>query len=63
MVLWLWAASLDLDTLLYTYRFLTKGGVIIVRTWLSQASIEEQRSVLHVMLKVYIGVTRPVLLF
>uniref|UniRef100_A0A5B6Z3L9 Putative Homeodomain-like superfamily protein n=1 Tax=Davidia involucrata TaxID=16924 RepID=A0A5B6Z3L9_DAVIN len=32
--------------------FLTKGGVMILATWLSQAAIEEQTSVLHVILKV-----------
>ncbi|KAK7835695.1 homeobox protein luminidependens [Quercus suber] len=33
-------------------RFLTKGGVMILATWLSQAAIEEQTSVLLVILKV-----------
>ncbi|KAA8543136.1 hypothetical protein F0562_021369 [Nyssa sinensis] len=32
--------------------FLTKGGVMILATWLSQAAIEEQTSVLHAILKV-----------
>lgn len=32
--------------------FLTKGGVMILATWLSQAAIEEQTSVLLVILKV-----------
>ncbi|KAK9281434.1 hypothetical protein L1049_004336 [Liquidambar formosana] len=34
------------------YWFLTKGGVMILATWLSQAAIEEQTSVLFVVLKV-----------
>ncbi|XP_059659526.1 homeobox protein LUMINIDEPENDENS [Cornus florida] len=32
--------------------FLTKGSVMILATWLSQAATEEQTSVLHVILKV-----------
>ncbi|KAM7521504.1 hypothetical protein LguiA_011406 [Lonicera macranthoides] len=32
--------------------FLTKGGVMILATWLSQAAGEEQTSILHVILKV-----------
>ncbi|KAL5795538.1 hypothetical protein ACOSQ2_000358 [Xanthoceras sorbifolium] len=32
--------------------FLTKGGVMVLATWLSQAAVEEQTSVLIVMLKV-----------
>ncbi|XAR61293.1 hypothetical protein NMG60_11034943 [Bertholletia excelsa] len=32
--------------------FLTKGGVMILATWISQAASEEQTSVLHVILKV-----------
>ncbi|KAK2649382.1 hypothetical protein Ddye_016871 [Dipteronia dyeriana] len=32
--------------------FLTKGGMMILATWLSQAAVEEQTSVLVVMLKV-----------
>ncbi|XP_028085274.1 homeobox protein LUMINIDEPENDENS isoform X1 [Camellia sinensis] len=32
--------------------FLTKGGVMILATWLSQAASEEQTSVLHVILEV-----------
>ncbi|KAA8549189.1 hypothetical protein F0562_000873 [Nyssa sinensis] len=32
--------------------FLTKGGLMILATWLSQAATEEQTSVLHVILKV-----------
>ncbi|XP_052196130.1 homeobox protein LUMINIDEPENDENS [Diospyros lotus] len=34
------------------YWFLTKDGVMILATWLSQAATEEQTSVLHVILKV-----------
>lgn len=33
-------------------RFLTKGGVMILATWLSQAADEEQTSVLIVILNV-----------
>lgn len=33
-------------------RFLTKGGAIILATWLSQAAAEEQTSLLHVILEV-----------
>ncbi|XP_060178876.1 homeobox protein LUMINIDEPENDENS [Lycium barbarum] len=32
--------------------FLTKGGVMILATWLSQAAVEEQTSLLHIILKV-----------
>ncbi|KAI3773128.1 hypothetical protein L6452_04328 [Arctium lappa] len=34
------------------YWFLTNGGVMILATWLSQAAIEEQTSVLHIILRV-----------
>ncbi|KAJ8543310.1 hypothetical protein K7X08_005833 [Anisodus acutangulus] len=34
------------------YWFFTKGGVMILATWLSQAAVEEQTSVLHIILKV-----------
>ncbi|KAK4357278.1 hypothetical protein RND71_022888 [Anisodus tanguticus] len=34
------------------YWFLTKGGVMILATWLSQAAVEEQTSALHLILKV-----------
>jgi formate hydrogenlyase subunit 3/multisubunit Na+/H+ antiporter MnhD subunit len=44
---------LDLAILYYVFRFLTKGGVMILATWLSQAAVEEQTSVLLVILKVY----------
>lgn len=37
----------------WIYRFLTKGGVMILATWLSQAAIEEQTTILHVIIKVY----------
>ncbi|KAG6575849.1 Homeobox protein LUMINIDEPENDENS, partial [Cucurbita argyrosperma subsp. sororia] len=33
--------------------FLTKGGAIILATWLSQAAAEEQTSLLHVILEVF----------
>ncbi|PQQ03045.1 homeobox protein LUMINIDEPENDENS isoform X2 [Prunus yedoensis var. nudiflora] len=39
-------------TNLYACRFLNTGGVMILATWLSQAAIEEQTSVLLVILKV-----------
>lgn len=52
---WLWACSPDLVALLCSRRFLTKGGVMILATWLSQAASEEQTSVLDVILKVYNG--------
>lgn len=45
--------SLDLAILYYVCRFLNKGGVMILATWLSQAAVEEQTSVLLVILKVY----------
>uniref|UniRef100_A0A7N0TS38 Homeobox domain-containing protein n=1 Tax=Kalanchoe fedtschenkoi TaxID=63787 RepID=A0A7N0TS38_KALFE len=32
--------------------FLSKGGVMILATWLRQAAVEEQTSVLHIILKV-----------
>ncbi|OMP06646.1 hypothetical protein COLO4_07998 [Corchorus olitorius] len=35
------------------YWFLTKGGVMILATWLSQAAVEEQTTVLCVILKVF----------
>lgn len=38
-------------------RFLTKGGIMILATWLSQSVVEEQTSVLHVILKVIIHVS------
>ncbi|EOX94988.1 hypothetical protein QUC31_004795 [Theobroma cacao] len=34
------------------YWFLTKGGVMILATWLSQAAVEEQTTVLFIILKV-----------
>lgn len=34
------------------YWFLTNGGVMILATWLSQAALEEQTSVLHIILRV-----------
>ncbi|KVI12514.1 Homeodomain-containing protein [Cynara cardunculus var. scolymus] len=34
------------------YWFLTNGGVMILATWLSQAAIEEQTTVLHTILRV-----------
>ncbi|PWA91454.1 homeodomain-like, Transcription factor IIS [Artemisia annua] len=34
------------------YWFLTNGGVMILASWLSQAAIEEQTTVLHVILRV-----------
>lgn len=34
------------------HRFLSKGGVLILTTWLSQAAMEEQTSVLLLILKV-----------
>ncbi|CAI9297185.1 unnamed protein product [Lactuca saligna] len=34
------------------YWFLTNGGVMILASWLSEAAIEEQTSVLHVILRV-----------
>lgn len=37
----------------YHVRFLTKGGVTILSTWLSQAASEEQTSVILVIFKVY----------
>lgn len=36
---------------LYACRFLSKGGMMILATWLSQAANEEQTSVLLVILK------------
>lgn len=36
----------------YGCRFLTKGGVMILATWLSQAANEEQTSVISAALKV-----------
>lgn len=46
---------------LYACRFLTKGGAMILATWLSQAAVEEQTSVLLVILKVFaaLNLVRP----
>lgn len=45
-----WVLQIQNSSILYW--FLTKGGIMILATWLSQAVIEEQTSVLHVILKV-----------
>lgn len=42
----------DSAALLYGCRFLMKGGVMILATWLSQAASEEQTSVVSAVLKV-----------
>lgn len=36
-------------------RFSTKGGLSLLASWLSEAAVEEQTSVLHVILKVFMG--------
>ncbi|GAV83362.1 hypothetical protein CFOL_v3_26810 [Cephalotus follicularis] len=45
-----WILQIQNSSVLYW--FLTKGGVMILATWLSQAAVEEQTSVLLVILKV-----------
>lgn len=45
-----WILRIENDSVLCW--FLTKGGVMILATWLGQAAIEEQTSVLFVVLKV-----------
>lgn len=35
------------------FRFIIKGGIMILATWLSQAAVEEQTTVLLVILKVH----------
>lgn len=45
--------SLLPSTFLFVYRLLIKGGMMILATWLSQAVIEEQTSVLNIILKVF----------
>lgn len=43
---------LQIKTASVLYWFLTNGGVMILASWLTQAAIEEQTSVLHVILRV-----------
>ncbi|XP_071701551.1 homeobox protein LUMINIDEPENDENS isoform X2 [Rutidosis leptorrhynchoides] len=45
-----WILQIQNDSVLYW--FLTNGGVMILASWLSQAAIEEQTTVLHVILRV-----------
>lgn len=47
------AFLLSLKYVLWNFRFLKKGGVMILATWLGQAAMEEQTTVLHVIIKVY----------
>lgn len=45
-----WILQIQDSTVLHW--FLTKGGVMILATWLGQAAMEEQTTVLHVIIKV-----------
>jgi hypothetical protein len=46
----------DLVLRLYTFRFLTGGGAMTLANWLSKAAVEEQTSVLLLVLKVNLDI-------
>lgn len=49
-------AGVETDTVNHpkcVFRFIIKGGIMILATWLSQAAVEEQTTVLLVILKVH----------